>query len=837
MNPHPKHFIVSVCAIAVGLTTAHPAPREVPLNQGWSFHRVDPGDDAVPDDGAASTGGFDTRGWESVSLPHTPRLDSPYLGEKFFKGVCWYRHVISADPGWRGKRVSAVFDGAMQKTDVWVNGKRTMTHLGGYLPFKVDLSDSLANGKDAVVALRLDNNASSEFPPGSDRIDFTYHGGLYRPARLVVTDPVHLTDAVGTDMPGGGGVFVCTTGLTGNSAGLLVRSHVANEGDAAADVEVEHTLLDPSGQPVARVSGGKRMLDPGGTCVFTSRLDVGNPKLWDPRHPYLYRLQSVVRRGGSECDRHEVRHGIRTVAATDEGFVLNGERVVLRGANRHMVFPWLGNAASDNMQYRDIRLLKDAGFNFVRLAHYPQSEATMAACDELGVMAIVCTPGWQFFGDNDSFRAHAQQNIREMVRWHRNHPSAVLWEVSLNETAGHDDFYAACAAIAREEFPGGALLTCGDSHGSSKTRHYDVTYTGWEGFYNRPLHKDARIAKGLHREYGDYEFGGQTSSTRVRRDASEESLLLQAWNFQWAHNRNLSWAHTIGDSIWAGIDTTSQFDRLDAQGRGLGSCWGPIDLDRLPKFSYYFFQSQRDPAMALSNCDSGPMVRIAGWWTPRSSPVKVVVFSNCDEVELLVNGKSVGRRKPDQGPDSDYGAYRPEADPMYWTKAKNSFDATEEAARNAKGEGKAMFDGGNCRHLDHPPFTFVPVNYEPGELMAVAYRGGGKVAQHVLKTPGKPAKLRLSAPTHGRPLAADGADALFVHAEVTDHAGEPVPGSSAAVRFRISGAGRLAGSSQTDAQAGIASTLVQASAVPGTISVTAESDGLAPATITLVSTP
>lgn len=806
--------------------------EELPLNQGWSFHRVENAGEPTLD-GAAVSAAFDESTWEQVTIPHTAKVESPYCGEHYFKGICWYRRTIPVAPDWKGKQVSAVFDGAMQRADVWVNGKPALTHLGGYLPFAVDLTPYVNQGGPITLALRLDNSASPDFPPGSNRIDFVYYGGLYRPARLVVTDPVHLTHAVSTDAVAGGGVFACTTSLTKDRAELAVRAHVRNDGTRSEDIRVEHSLLSPSGKVLATAFEEHAQLAPATDIALTSKLAVSDPLTWHPDHPWLHRVVTVVKRGGVICDRKETRCGIRSVACSDAGFILNGEPIVLRGANRHMSFPYLGNAGSDNMQFRDIRLLKEAGFNFVRLCHYPQSTATMDACDELGVLALVCTPGWQCFPNNESFRSCAKRNIREMVRWHRNHPSAALWEVSLNESAGHDDFYAECCDIARQEFPGGTLLTSGDSHGSNKVRHYDLTYTGWEGFYKRPPHQDARIAKGLHREYGDYEFGGQSSSTRVRRDAGEDKLLLQAWNLQWSHNRNLAMPHTLGDSIWAGIDNPSTFDQLDAQGRGLGSCWGPLDLCRLPKFSYYFYQSQRDPDVRLKSSDSGPMVHIAEWWTPRPSPAKVVVYSNCDEVELFLNGKSIARRCPDHGPDTDYGAYRPEADPMYWTKKQDSFEATQEAEKNAKGKGMAMFDGGNCQHLDHAPFTFVPVEFAPGELKAIAYRKGAKVAEHLLRTPGKPAKLRLIAPDCGRPLAADGADALFVHVEVTDENGVVIPDSSADIRCRVRGAGGLIGSDRVQSQAGIASFLVQATTTPGEITVSAESEGLPATTLTL----
>jgi len=172
--------------------------------------------------------------------------------------------------------------------------------------------------------------------------------------------------------------------------------------------------------------------------------------------------------------------------------------------------------------------------------------ATMGACDELGVMALVCTPGWQFFADSESFTNEAKKNIRDLVRWHRNHPSAVLWEVSLNETYGHDSFYEECSNIAKAEYPGGQLLTGGDSYAAKRVAFYDIAYTGWGGSPSRPRLPDARYKKSLHREYGDMDLPW---SVHVVERNSESLMALQAWNFQWTHNKNLSLPWTIGDVI------------------------------------------------------------------------------------------------------------------------------------------------------------------------------------------------------------------------------------------------------------------------------------------------
>ncbi len=788
--------------------------------QGWRFLRED-AKDAKTD---ASAAAFSDAAWEQVSLPHTPRLDSPMSSGNYFLGGCWYRHEIAVNPAWANKRVSLEFDGAMQKADIWVNGQKVGTHLGGYLPFVVDLTPHLAGHDRISVALHLDNNGSALFPPGSNRIDFTYQGGLYRPVRLVVTDPVHITNAIEANQVAGGGVFVRCESATAAAAAVAAQTHVRNDGATEIKVEVEHVLLAPDGREVARQTVAAKPLAPGAGAEFASHLNVGKPQLWHPDHPWLYTLVSTVKKDGVTCDQVRTRCGLRWLAVTDEGFFLNGERIMLRGANRHMSFPWLGNAASDNLNYRDIRLLKEGGFNFLRLCHYPQSAGTMEACDELGVMALVCTPGWQCFQDNDSFKNEAEKNIREMVRWNRNHPSAAMWETSLNETYGHDAFHETCANLAKAEYPGGQLLTSGDTYAAKRTKFYDVTYTGWGGPYNRPLHPDAQHKKALHREYGDMDVGGAIHVLGRGGSDAEKWMLHQAWQFQWTHNTNLSWPWTLGDAVWEGIDTHSAF--------GPSFC-GPLDIYRLPKFGYYFYQSQRDAAAKPAvPCDTGPMVNIASFWTPRAEQVKVVVYSNAEEVELFLNGKSLGRRKPDSGPDSPYGQYNTGADPT-WAGQTDPAASTREhdAAAKAKSDAGKMFNGGNCTHLNHAPFTFIPVHYEPGELKAVAYIDGKAVATSLRRTPGKPVALRLRAALLGKPLAADGADAVFVYAEVVDANGEVCVDNQPTVTFKAEGAGHLIMPAPSLAVGGIAPMMVQAGDKPGTVTVTATAKDLPTATL------
>ncbi len=478
-------------------------------NQGWEFHLGDTQADSM-----------DT-GWEKVSLPHTPRIEQPMEAGHHYQGVCWYQKRFRTEPAWHGKKIQLRFDGAMQVAEVWLNGKSLAVHQGGYLPFTVNLTPDLNWDGDNVVAVRLDNRDQPDVPPGKPlkNLDFTYQDGLYRDVHLLVTEPLHISDVFETNRVAGGGIFVRTESADATNATIAVQADVQNDALDSAPSEVRFVVLDANNQIVASAAAVPETISAGGNFAFAAKVLVTQPKLWHPDHPFLYMLKTELRHGGRTIQIETTRFGIRTLAYDDKlGFVINGQPLMIRGANRHQDFPWLGNAVPDNAQYRDLKRLKEAGFNFLRLAHYPQSAAVMDACDELGLMVSVCTPGWQYFkARRMTFTNLAKQNIREMVRWHRDHPCAVMWEVSLNETYGHDKFYAECARIARGEFPGGQLFTAGDSYASKDVRHYDVPYAGWGGLV--PAWRRSPGFEGTKRsfarEYGHYEFGGAYSTTSV----------------------------------------------------------------------------------------------------------------------------------------------------------------------------------------------------------------------------------------------------------------------------------------------------------------------------------
>ncbi len=766
--------------------------RDVRVNQGWFFHRDESSNASLSTPYAGSV-------WQSVDLPHSARLEDDTAKKiESFQGVVWYKKAFTPAPEWDGKRVVLRFDGAMQTASVWVNGEFRLRHTGGYLPFELDLTQDVAKQKDFVVEVGLDNRDDASFPPGrpQSRLDFTYAGGLYRDVWLEVTEKSHIDD-----------VYVVSQNVTKTGADVVVRVGVSQP---RTGQQLKVQLVDPR-----KVVAGHAEIAASTQGVV--QIHVNRPLLWGLDRPFLYEAVTQLTDSSTVVDELRTKFGIRHFEFSEKtGFSINGEPVRLEGSNRHMAFPVIGNAASDAAQFREARRLKSLGLNILRLAHYPQSPAFLDACDALGLLVIDPIPGWQFFQDTPEFRSHVLQDIKDLVTRDRNHPCVAVFETCLNETYNvPDEFWLVCNRVAHDTFGNGNFFTGGDSYGKRDYSRpiWDVPWTGWdEDSFSRPAL--FKMQKGVDREYGDYEFGGEQSTSRADRGAGEDALMLQAWNFIWSHNRNRGNNWSYGDLTWEAIDTV----------RGLNpqapvSKSGLLDLYRLPKPVAFFFQSQGQKQ---------PMVHIANLWTQRPSPTKVVVFSNCDEVALLLNGKEVARQAPDHGPTTGYiGPLT--ADPMYWAHSRGEVIPPNSSDRAVGGAPGALpFNGGNCEHLSHPPFTFDGASYEAGKLEAVGYRAGKEVARDVVYTPGKPVKLVIKVDTRGRPLEADGSDFVFVTVEVQDENNQPLPTDHRPIVLTVKGAGTLLGSGNRPAVAGVAPFMIQSQSKPGVISLEAKADGLPP---------
>jgi beta-galactosidase len=743
---------------------SQPAERAVRrLDDGWRFLRADASGAQVPR--------FDDAAWQQVTLPHTARIEALVTGaagtpEAQWQGICWYRRElrVSSTAG----RMLLRFDGTMNVAEVWLDGRQVATHLGGYLPFVIDITEQVRGGGTFVLAVRLDNRDNPiTGPKPMAQLDFNMYGGLYRSVYLVETDGLHITDPLLASQAGGGGIFVTYPQVSEASATVRVQAQVHNARDRVATFRVRHILRDPAGQVVAAHTAADQSLAPGASREQVADLSVRQPRRWSPGSPSLYSLECVIEAEGSIADRQSMRIGIRRFEVSREsGFVLNGERLFLRGTNRHQEYPYIGYALSDAAQYRDAWKIKEAGFDYVRLSHYAHAPAFMDACDELGLVVMNCIPGWQYFNPDPEFVELQYQNCRDLVRRDRNHACVVLWEVALNESPVPPEVVAGMHAIAHEEYPGDQCVTAGWVKG------YDVFLQARQhGGCTREEEVPCLVS-----EYGDWEYYAMNagldqvawgdlspaeSNSRQLRWQGERAQLQQAANFQEAHNDNLATA-AFGDGLWVMFD----YNRGYAPDIESSGC---MDLFRLPKYSYHFFRSQRDPGEA-----QGPVLFIASEWSAASAST-VRVFSNCDEVELRLNDRVIARQRPDQ-------------------------DRT-------------------TTHLRHPPFTFATGGFAPGVLMATGYINHQEVVSDRVLTAFAPTTLSLGCDLRGHPLDRTRKDTVMAHAVLYDHLGTRVTSAWENVAFGATGSATLHGANPYATDAGIASIVAEVPAGEGPIAL------------------
>lgn len=794
-------------------------------SRDWRLARADDLGLDASDDGPSAPD-FDDSAWENVHLPQPARLEEEDPNRPW-QGISWWRKRFVAPTEWSGLRTCLRFEAAMHHATVWLNGEPVAEHEGGYLPFLVRLDGRLRLGAENTVVVRLDSRDDPEIPPGhasNETFDFAYFHGLYREAAWQVAPLMRITDPLEEELPASGGVFVWCESVARERAEVRARTHLRNDSPEPIRFRLRTALLDPDGGRVGFADDGTT-LPPGADAYIEQGFRVRQPRLWSLDDPALHTLVSRVEtEEGAPLDEVRTRLGIRSLEFDHaSGFRLNDEPIQLRGANRHQVYPLVGNAASALAQRRDAVRLREAGFQLVRMGHYPAHPALMEACDELGLLVIVPTPGWQHYSPSERFRRNVHRNIREMIRRDRNHPSVALWEVSLNETyAPEDDFCRECDAVAREEFGEAPMLTAGDGYGRrDHTRPiYDVHWTGWDDeAFMRPSLYPAR--RGLHREYGDYEFGGPASSSRAGFADGEAALLRQAWNYQWSHNRNRA-TDAFGDAMWCYNDYWAPCYAPGQMFRG-----GAVDVWRRRKPVWWFYASQRDPRSPRG----GPVVRIAHGWSERPSPTKVIVYSNCDEVELWLAGELLACRRPDGGPTTGYAIPR-SADPHYWARSAEQIEllAGDACHEVVGGPGEPWeaepFGGGNCRELAHAPFTFSEIAWIAGELRAVGRLEGRAVAEHAVRTPGPAEALAIEVDDAGIALERDGCDTVFVHVAVVDASGETVCAPARPVSLACTGPARVLGTATRLTEGGVASFLLLSERAEGAITLHASGVGL-----------
>jgi beta-galactosidase len=766
------------------------------LDFGWRFHFGHANDPAMDFGFGGMTGTFQKTGnfmpagsmafddgdWRELNLPHDWAIELPFqndpalqskgfypLGRKYpATSVGWYRRVFELPAEDASRRITIEFDGAYRETMVVFNGFYIGRHSGGYDPFSFDLTDFANPGGRNVLLIRVDATESDGW--------FYEGAGIYRHVWLVKTNPVHVPRW---------GTFVKAE-IQSGSAGLSIRTEVANHGKDSQNVRVLSTVLSPSGETVGRATSSAAKIANGDDHTYEQKIDMKQPRLWSLEERNLYKLVTEVYVGDEVADRYETRFGIRSVAFdAGKGFLLNGKTVKLKGTCNHQDHAGIGAALPDAVQYYRVRKLQEMGCNSLRTSHNPPTSELLDACDELGMLVFDET---RMMSSNNE----GMSQFSNLVRRDRNRPCVFMWSMGNEEGQANTEkgvnILSAMKALANELdgsrpasiAPTGAIGTSGglvecdvagynymdpqaeEFHKKNPAKPVMGTETvsavGTRGIYIT----DA--SKGYVSSYDPYTTTGRASA--------------EGW---WSFCNAQPWLS--GGFVWTGFDY-----RGEPSPNGwpnIASQYGIIDVCGFPKDSFYYYKSwwTNEPVLHL--------FPHWNWQGMEGKTIAVWVYSNLEKVELLHNGQSLG-------------------------------------TKDMKKDGHVAW----------------VVKYAPGSIEARGYKGDKVAMTTKRETTGAPAKLVLR--PDRQEVSADGEDVAMFAVEVRDSQDRVVPITDNRITFNVSGQGRMMGTGNGDptdqdsdlgtsrkAFCGYCMAVVQSSKKAGSITVEATSPGLEPASATI----
>lgn len=751
-----KRITTILAILLVAVTAVAQSHREVTLSEGWQFSR-------------------DQQHWQSVTVPHDWAIDGPFdkkwdlqvvaikengenvateksgrSGALPWIGRGYYRTNFTVPQGY--KRAQLVFDGAMADPHVYVNGREAGHWAYGYNAFIVDVTPYMYVGDTPnVMEVHLENlEESNRWYPG---------GGIYRPVKLVMTQE---KDAALDTW----GLYVRTLGIEGEKASLQVEHQLDEATVIDDDFELEIKLADAHGDVVATSKSR-----PDGMGHFACRMDVYIPSLWSPESPYLYTVTATLLRDGLEVDRQTQKVGIRTVSFSKEGgFQLNGVRRNIKGVCLHHDLGPLGAAVNKAALIRQVEMMKAMGADAIRTSHNMPSTMQMEVCDSLGMMVMAESfDGWKEPKVRNGYGRYWdewwQQDIRNLVLNHRNHPSIIMWSVG-NEIPEQwkpegAQRYKSLIALCHELDPS-RMVTCGMDQPDG---------TIWGGFaqvadvpgYNYRVHKYEEMIQRLPQGFILGSETASTVSTRGHYCFPDTVATNKAWSDgqcsgydveycwwsnlpddDWKMQDDFDW--TVGEFVWTGYDYLGEPTPYDEYWPSRSSYFGICDLAGLPKDRYYLYRSHWNKAEHTIHL-------LPHWtWPDRVGKVTpVYCYTDYPSAELFVNGKSQGRI----------------------TKSDTA-------------------------RLDRYRLRWRNVVYQPGELKVVVYdEQGNRAGQQVIKTAGKPKRLVLE--PERKVIKADGNDLAFVTVSLVDKNGTLCPDAANRLEFTVTGAGTYKAACNGDA--------------------------------------
>jgi beta-galactosidase len=766
------------------------APREHLLfDFGWKFqfgHGSDPardlgfgsgqGDFAKTGDFAFAKAGFDDSKWRALNLPHDWAVELPFVhddvqlshgykpvGRRYPEtSVGWYRREFEIPATDLGRRIAVEFDGAFRDVLVFVNGCFIGRNDHGYTPFRFDLTDFLEYGKKNYIVARVD----ASFGDG-----WFYEGaGIYRHVWITKTDALHLGKWEST----------VRTELKGDAATLTLATVVENQGKQAESAKVSWQILDAAGKTVATAEAAAQSIDVDGSAKFTATARLANPALWSVDAPNLYAAIVTVESGGKTRDAEQVGFGVRTALFdADKGFFLNGKPLKIQGTCNHHDHAGVGAALPDRLQSFRLAVLRQMGCNAVRTSHNMPTPEWVEACDRMGVMMMCETRQM-------SSSPEGLQQLETMVKRYRNSPSIILWSVGNEEWQLQDAMAEEGAKIAAtmvrrcHELDPTRVVSAAVNGTNQKGVSDAFDIIGFNYGLDRP--------DGYHKEHPKRPiYGSETASSIATRGVYATDKLRNAlsaydvnnpgWGEQaeewWKFYATRDWE--AGGFAWTGFDYRGEPTPYGWP--SVNSQFGIIDMCGFPKDTFYYYKSW---------WSAEPVLHLFPHWNflgKEGEEIPVWVHSNLDEVELFLNGKSLGSQK--------------------------------------------------VPRLGHVEWK---VKYEEGAIEARGTKDGRLVLTDKRETTGEPVAIRLTADRSE--IDADGADVAMLTVEVLDKQGRPVPTANNLVSFKVSGEGALIGVGNGDPNCqesdkepkrslfnGLAQVIVQAGKQPGEIHVEAVKEG------------
>jgi beta-galactosidase len=729
---------------------------------------------------------FDDHDWQAVDVPHdwavTLGYDEKAEAEHAYKrigrrypesSIGWYRKTFDLPDADLEKRLSIEFDGVFRDCDVWFNGHPVGRHQSGYTSFSVDITDYANYGARNVVVVRVDATGYELW---------SYEGaGMYRHVWLMKTKPLHV---------GLWGTFVTsevvrTGGKTG--AEITIETTVVNEQEAGVECRLVSAVIDPDGREVASADSAQG-LGPWGQEVVIQELSIANAQLWSLDSPNLYKVITTIDQAGDTADMYETNFGIRTIRFdADEGFFLNDEPVKLKGACIHQDHGGVGIAVPDSLHQHRVQRLKQMGANALRCAHNWVAPEALDACDRMGLLVM-----------NEARMSGSSRELLEqlttMVRRDRNHPSVIIWslgneEMAIQKNVTGERIMRTMRRVVRDlDTTRPVTLAVHGGDGGPVNDALDLLGCNYLNLGNL----DKLHQKEPHKPI----FLSEAVSTLTTRGIYERDDLNHCTGYddntfspEWARSAEKMWTYVAarkflaGTFVWSGFDYAGEPESNEWP--SVHCNYGAMDRACFPKDNFYYFRAWWANDVVLH------LLPHWNWEGREGQEIRVWCHSNCDEVELFLNGESLGRNRME---------------------------------RNS--------------HLEWD------VAYEPGVLEARGYNDGELVATKKVETTREPAAIRVR--PERAALNADNQDVSAVTVEVIDEEGRVVPTADSEITFGLTGSGRIIGVCNGDPACkitedqttypvfnGLLMLYVQAGWEAGSLTVEAASEGLTGATATI----